>query len=306
MRPAGSPSAPTGRSPFRIALTGGSTPRPVYERLAELPLDWPSWHVWWSDERVVPPDHPDSNERLAREALLSRVPIPEEQIHPLRSLGRRAAASAFDLVLLGLGSDGHTASLFPGHEEELADPGPLVYVPVPGLPPPHPRISFSLPYLNAQPLVAFLVAGEEKRDLLARDPRRRRERSRQRGSAPRRRSSSRDEAAAATVAEQGALDRLADGEDERVVARAGGDLERGGQAVLGGAARERERRPAGGVERPRQRDHPLAQGEVAEADRRRDHRHRRREEDVEALERLERPPAVGLALGARGARPPRP
>jgi 6-phosphogluconolactonase len=139
----------------------------VYERLAALDLDWPSWHVWWSDERVVPPGHPDSNESLARETLLSRVPVPEEQIHPLRSL-EVALPAAFDLVLLGLGFDGHTASLFPGHEEELADPGPLVYVPEPGLPPPHPRISFSLAYLNAQPLVSFLVGGEEKRELLAR------------------------------------------------------------------------------------------------------------------------------------------
>ena len=123
--------------------------------------------MWWSDERVVPSDHPDSNERLAREALLSRVPILEEQIHPLRGLDVELPR-AFDLVLLGLGSDGHTASLFPGHDEELADPGPLVYVPVPGLPPPHPRISFSLAYLNAQPLVAFLVGGEAKREILAR------------------------------------------------------------------------------------------------------------------------------------------
>ena len=95
------------------------------------------------------------------------MPIPEQQIHPLRSL-EVGLPGTFDLVLLGFGSDGHTASLFPGHEEELAAPGPLVHVPVPGLPPPHPRISFSLPYLNAQPLVAFLVRGEEKRDVLAR------------------------------------------------------------------------------------------------------------------------------------------
>lgn len=139
----------------------------MYEGLAALDLDWPSWHVWWSDERVVPPEHPDSSERLARQALLSRVPVPEAQIHPLRSLDVELPTT-FDLVLLGLGSDGHTASLFPGHQRELADPGPLVYVPEPGLPPPHPRISFSLAYLNAQPLVALLVGGEEKREILAR------------------------------------------------------------------------------------------------------------------------------------------
>jgi 6-phosphogluconolactonase len=123
--------------------------------------------VWWSDERAVPSDHPDSNERLACETLLSQVPVPEEQIHPLRGLDV-VLPEPFDLVLLGIGSDGHTASLFPGHEEELADPGPLVWVPEPGLPPPHPRISFSLEYLNAQPLVAILVSGEGKREILAR------------------------------------------------------------------------------------------------------------------------------------------
>jgi 6-phosphogluconolactonase len=139
----------------------------VYARLAALDLEWSSWHVWWSDERIVSPEHPDSNERLARETLLSRVPVPEEQIHALRSLDVELPDD-FDLVLLGIGSDGHTASLFPGHEHELAEPGPLVYVPEPGLPPPHPRISFSLAYLNAQPLAAFLVGGEEKREILAR------------------------------------------------------------------------------------------------------------------------------------------
>jgi 6-phosphogluconolactonase/glucosamine-6-phosphate isomerase/deaminase len=95
------------------------------------------------------------------------VPIPEEQVHPLRSTDAELP-ERFELVLLGLGADGHTASLFPGHEDELEDPGPLVYVPVPGLAPPHPRVTFSLAYLNDQPAVALLVSGEEKRDVLAR------------------------------------------------------------------------------------------------------------------------------------------
>ena len=155
------------RDPFRIALTGGGTVRPVYERLAELELDWGSWHVWWSDERLVPPEHEDSNERLARDALLAHVPIPEDQVHPLRSQ-EVALPERLDLVLLGIGPDGHTGSLYPGHDEELADRGPIVHVPEPGWPPPHPRLSFSLAYLNAQPLAAYLVAGEGKREILAR------------------------------------------------------------------------------------------------------------------------------------------
>ncbi len=132
-----------------------------------MDLDWPSWHVWWSDERLVPPDHPDSNERMAREALLSRVPVPEDQIHPLRSLDV-PLPDEFDLVLLGVGADGHTASLYPGHDQELADPGPLVHVPVPGLEPLHPRITFALAYINAQPLVALIVGGEDKHEIVGR------------------------------------------------------------------------------------------------------------------------------------------
>jgi 6-phosphogluconolactonase len=132
-----------------------------------MDLDWPSWHVWWSDERQVPPEHPDSNERMAREALLSRVPVPEAQIHPLRSLDV-PLPDEFDLVLLGVGPDGHTASLYPGHDGQLADRGPLVSVPVPGLAPPHPRITFALGYINAQPLVALIVGGEDKHEILGR------------------------------------------------------------------------------------------------------------------------------------------
>jgi 6-phosphogluconolactonase len=148
-------------------LTGGSSVRAVYEDLARLELDWSSWEVWWSDERLVPPGHEDSNERLAREALLSRIPIPEEHVHPLRSQDV-ALPDRFDLVLLGIGADGHVASLYPGHDDELADPGPIVHVPEPGMPPPHPRLTFSLSYLNSQAVAAFLVAGEGKRGILAR------------------------------------------------------------------------------------------------------------------------------------------
>ena len=138
----------------------------MYRRLAELPLDWSSWHVWWSDERVVPPDHPDSNERMAREALLARVPVPERQIHPLRSVDAELPA-AFDLVLLGIGPDGHTASLFPG-DPALTATKPIVRVERPGLPPYHPRLTFTYPVLNAARAVALLVSGANKREIVAR------------------------------------------------------------------------------------------------------------------------------------------
>jgi 6-phosphogluconolactonase len=138
----------------------------VYERLAERDLDWPNWHVWWSDERDVPPDDELSNEKLARDTLLSKVPVPEEHIHPLRSTDVELP-ERFDLVLLGIGPDGHTASLFPGRPElEAIDP--IVYVPEAGWEPYVPRYSFTLPLLNRGPTVAFLVGGEQKRDVLAR------------------------------------------------------------------------------------------------------------------------------------------
>jgi len=147
---------------FRVALAGGSTPRAVYEGLATLALDWAAWHVWWGDERLVQPDHPDSNERMARDALLSRVPIPEPQIHPLRS-AQIELPDRFDLVLLGIGRDGHTASLYPG-DPALDATEPVVRV----VRPDHARLSLTYPVLNAARAAAFMVVGVTKRQMVAR------------------------------------------------------------------------------------------------------------------------------------------
>jgi 6-phosphogluconolactonase len=118
---------------FAVALAGGSTPRATYALLATeefaARVDWSRVHVFWGDERCVPPDHPDSNYRMVREALLDKIPIPTENVHRIRGeLSPDQAALAyhekleavlgangrFDLILLGMGADGHTASLFPG------------------------------------------------------------------------------------------------------------------------------------------------------------------------------------------------
>lgn len=147
---------------FAISLAGGSTPRAVYERLAAMPLAWESWHVWWGDERMVAADHEDSNERMAREAWLDHVPIPASQITPLHAVDT-PLPDRFQLVLLGIGTDGHTASLFPG-DAGLEATEPIVRVERDD----HPRLSLTYPVLNSAECAAFLASGESKREMLAR------------------------------------------------------------------------------------------------------------------------------------------
>jgi 6-phosphogluconolactonase len=187
---------------FTLALSGGSTPRRLYERLSQPPflqeMPWPHMHFFWGDERCVPTDHQESNYGLAFRCLLSKIALPEKNIHrvPVErgcgtedaldyekkiraffrgfmkdrdssgSIEERPSVPAFDLILLGLGRDGHTASLFPG-DPVLEEKSYLTaYVPVPGQPPIIPRITLTLPLINQADRVLFLVSGAEKREML--------------------------------------------------------------------------------------------------------------------------------------------
>ena len=169
---------------FSVALTGGSTPRQLYSLLASEPyrnrIPWECVHVFWGDERCVAPDHPDSNFRMAHEVLLSRVPIPPENIHRVpaeegdpasvattyeRTVRtffqlREGALPEFDLVLLGLGEDGHTASLFP-RSAALQERQHLVTATTGGVP--HlPRVTLTIPVLNYARRLLWLVTGAQK------------------------------------------------------------------------------------------------------------------------------------------------
>ena len=163
-----------------LALAGGETPRRCYERLAQAPygnaLPWRSVFVYWSDERQVPLDDPASNYAMARAALLDRVEVPPDQVCPLvgdpTPALRRIPADdrgwpRLDVIHLGLGEDGHTASLFPG-SDALDEQRALVRAIHNAPKPPPDRLTLTLPVLNAARAVLFMVQGASKRGALAR------------------------------------------------------------------------------------------------------------------------------------------
>ncbi len=185
--------AKTGR--FTLALSGGHTPGRTFELLAGAPyrdqIRWEQVHVFWGDERCVPPDDERSNERMARRLLLDHVPVPASQIHPMRCAGNPAEAAArydallhrllgdrgaLDFVLLGLGENGHTASLFPGTPvlAEQTRWAAEVYVAEQQMY----RVTLTAPCINAAALVVFQAAGAAKAGVVrevvhgARDPER--------------------------------------------------------------------------------------------------------------------------------------
>lgn len=167
---------------FTLALSGGNTPKKLYGLLASEPyraqINWALVDIFWSDERCVSPDSADSNFHMAQEVLLSKVPIPAQQVHrvPADAPDRDAASLAytqemqrvfgtnaipsFDLIQLGMGPEGHTASLFP-HQPSLHEQTRLV-MPVTVPKPPPPRLTFTPPLLNAAVHVLFLVTGADK------------------------------------------------------------------------------------------------------------------------------------------------
>ncbi len=187
---------------FTVALSGGKTPRLLYENLALPPYDtrmpWPHIHLFWGDERCVPPDHPDSNFAMAFRALISRAPVPSQNVHripaeigppedaaeaydqilrgffePLIKSEAHSASSArgdpfpsFDLILLGMGKDGHTASLFPGDPALEEGKRWAAAVHTPHGSPPVPRITLTLPVINRAGCILFMVSGSGKGEVV--------------------------------------------------------------------------------------------------------------------------------------------
>ena len=162
-----------------VAITGGSTPRVAYERLAGTRADWSGVDIWFTDERCVPPTHEHSNFRMANDALLSKVE--GVTVHRMRGeLGPEDGATAYenelgefgpealDLILLGLGPDGHICSLFPGDEALGERERRAVGVETPGMAPLVSRITLTLPVVNGSAQIVFLVTGEDKAEAVER------------------------------------------------------------------------------------------------------------------------------------------
>lgn len=157
---------------FLIVLAGGSTPKSVYQLLSQQKADWAKWHVFHNDDRCLPVDHVDRNSKMARDVWLNHVAIPQNQIHDIPTeLGNVEGAKAyartlngvraFDLVILGLGEDGHTASLFPNQiVDNSADVVPVFDAPKP----PADRVTMSQNRLNKTNEVLFLVTGAGKQE----------------------------------------------------------------------------------------------------------------------------------------------
>ncbi len=160
-------------------LAGGSTPRPIYARLVELDTPWNQWHIYFGDERCLPAGHPERNDTMVREVWLDKVSIPIDQIHAIPAeFGPDAGAKMyahelaslgpFDLTLLGLGEDGHTASLFPGGPLGCQRSAPDVIAVHAAPKPPASRVSLSAARLTRSQSVRLIVTGEEKRATLKR------------------------------------------------------------------------------------------------------------------------------------------
>lgn len=162
------------RGVCRFGLSGGSTPKRVYAKMATLPIDWGKVTLLWGDDRCVPPDHDNSNYRMAREALLGKIEIPEANV--IRVAGEDSPGDAarkyeaalgdqpIDILMLGMGGDGHTASLFPG-EADLSSADRVIAAKSPVAP--HDRVTMTMKAINESRAIYFLIGGANKADRLA-------------------------------------------------------------------------------------------------------------------------------------------
>jgi 6-phosphogluconolactonase len=174
---AGELLAETAREGGHIALSGGTTPAAAYETAAELNPDWSGVELWWGDERCVPPDDERSNFAMANRALIERLDGPPRAVHRIRGeIDPEQAAAEYDealrgvrfaLNLLGIGPDGHTASLFP-NSPALDEQNRLAVAAEPGLDPKVTRVTLTPPALCNADLALFLIAGEAKAEAVAR------------------------------------------------------------------------------------------------------------------------------------------